>query len=502
MIFITGCVRPNNVKFARMVVVLLLVATWSSTFTTVNAEDSDDVALVGFDFENGFSTNHTTVITGSVEDEVKPSSVTWSIEGDSELDSGDLSNILEEAASSGSRPIWTWSLELDVAEYSPCTCYLTVTVETASGEVSQSHRVLFLGDTARSAIMLHSLNSGDWVSNSLTASGWSSHPMIWTAPELRFFAKPASNAVDACAIEGDSDFSTHLLVISPNGTFSESIDISDLYDGWHSFYAENYDPSGVTFAQTCVALRVNNLAPTTILMGPDSVLEGSGDLLFDGSSSNDPVWGREDMHYMWVLRRPSHTGQTPIDIIMEEGVGTYSMGSETSGEYTLTLRVMDAGGISSTLVKTFFVENVVPTANVKVDGSSVFDGDSINLSPSSSSEWSLDASASIDSANDQAGLRCVWKIDHAPVYEGCERTLSWKSDINDPVILTLDVIDDDDDYSTISVQLVHPDASEPLPYPLIALAISTIFMVSAIFLRFRSSDTSSSIPKWKGDNNN
>ena len=116
MIFITGCVRPNNVKFARMVVVLLLVATWSSTSTTVNAEDSDDVALVGFDFENGFSTNHTTVITGSVEDEVKPSSVTWSIEGDSELDSGDLSNILEEAASSGSRPIWTWSLELDRSE--------------------------------------------------------------------------------------------------------------------------------------------------------------------------------------------------------------------------------------------------------------------------------------------------------------------------------------------------------------------------------------------------
>jgi len=65
----------------------------------------------------------------------------------------------------------------------------------------------------------------------------------------------------------------------------------------------------------------------------------------------------------------------------------------------------------------------------------------------------------------------------------------------------LDVIDDDDDYSTISVQLIHPDASEPLPYPLIALVISTIFMVSAIFLRFRSSDTPSSIPKWKGDNN-
>ena len=504
--FITGCVRPNTVNSTRSIVVLLIVAMWSPIFTTVNAQDSDDVALVGFDFENGFSTNHTTMITGSVEDEVKPTSVTWSIAASLphlvELDSGDFSGILEESTSSGSRPIWTWSLELDVGEYTPCTCYLTVTAETASGEIAHSHRVLFLGDTARSAIMLHSVNSGDWVSNSMTASGWSSHPMVWTTPELRFFAKPASNAVDACTIEGDSDFSTHLLVISPNGTFSENIDISDLYDGWHSFYAENYDPSGITFAQTCVAVRINNLAPTITLTGPNSVLEGSGDLLFDGSSSNDPVWGREDMHYMWVLRRTSHTGQTPIDIIMGGEIGTYSMGSESSGEYTLTLRVMDAGGVSSTQVKSFFVENIVPTANVKVDGSPVFDGDSINLSPSSSSEWSLDASASVDSVNDQAGLRCVWKIDYSPVYEGCERTLSWNSDIDDPVILTLDVIDDDDDYSTVSVQLIHPDASEPLPYPLIALAISTIFMVSAIFLRFRSSDTPSSIPKWKGDDDN
>ena len=191
-------------KSPRILVVLLLVATWSSAFSTVSALDSDDVALVGFDFENGFSTNQTTVITGSVEDEVKPASVTWSIVDSLphlvELESGDFSGILEEADSSGSRPIWTWSLEINVAEYSPCTCYLTVTVETASGEITQSHRVLFLGDTARSAIMLHSLNSGDWVSNSLTASGWSLHPMVWTAPELRFFAKPASNAVDALSL--------------------------------------------------------------------------------------------------------------------------------------------------------------------------------------------------------------------------------------------------------------------------------------------------------------
>ena len=86
-------------KSPRILVVLLLVATWSSAFSTVNAQDSDDVALVGFDFENGFSTNQTTVITGSVEDEVKPASVTWSIVDSLphlvELESGDFSGILE-----------------------------------------------------------------------------------------------------------------------------------------------------------------------------------------------------------------------------------------------------------------------------------------------------------------------------------------------------------------------------------------------------------------------
>jgi len=50
--------------------------------------------------------------------------------------------------------------------------------------------------------------------------------------------------------------------------------------------------------------------------------------------------------------------------------------------------------------------------------------------------------------------------------------------------------------------LVNPDVSEPLPYPLIALAISAIFMVSAILLRYRSSDDSASIPKWKSGNEN
>ncbi len=480
---------------------MLVVASLFTAVTTTVADQPDDIPLIGFDFDNGFSTNQTTVISGSIEDEVKPASVTWSIVASEpylvELDSGDFSDILEASDSSGTRPIWTWSLEIDVAEHSPCTCYLTVTVETASEGFTQSHRVLFLGDTSRSAIIVNSPEPGDWVHGFISVSGWSMYPMTWTTPELRLFAKPASSSIDACSTEADSDMSAHLSIIIPDGEFSESLDISGLEDGWHSLYAENYDPSGVTYSQECVPIQVNNLAPSISIEGPDYSLEGASDLFFDASATDDPVWGREELHYMWVLRKPSHSGQTPLQIVMGQDKGTMAIPTGSSGDYTLTLVVTDAGGISSTMVKIFTIQNVVPKAIASLDDSSIEDGSRIKLSPGS--EWMLDASLSEDSENDQSGLRCVWKIDHQPVYEGCIRALSWPPDAGDEVILTLDVIDDDDDYGSISVLLVHPEAAEPLPYSLIVLVISTLFMLSAIMLRYRSSDDSSSIPKWKSD---
>ena len=487
-------------RVPHVLVTLLVTASLSLVITTTAADEPDNIPLIGFDFENGHRSNGSLELSGFIEDEVKPTKVFWRLDPTEDSLWGDISSSLEVIESSGSRTSWSWLITFDDADvdtFSPCTCFISITVEAGTGESWETRRVVFLGDTARSAIIVDSPEPGDWVHESLLVEGWSEYPMSWTTPELRFFSKSASSSVDACSAEADSDMSAHLAVITPEGKFSELLDISGLSDGWHSLYAENYDPSGVTYSQECIPLRINNLAPSVSIEGPEHSQEGLSDLFFDASSSDDPVWGREGMHYMWVLRKPSHSGQTPLEIVMGEDKGTMSIPTGNSGDYSLTLVVTDAGGMMSTMVKEFTIQNVVPEAIASLDGSSIEDGARIKLSPGS--EWVLDASASIDSANDQAGLRCVWKIDYAPVYEGCERTLSWKSDINDPIILTLDVIDDDDDYSTISVQLVHPDASEPMPYSLIVLVISALFMLSAVLLRFRSSDDSSSIPKWKSD---
>ena len=481
-----------------IVLVALLLATSASIVSVTTAADQpDDSPLIGFDFENGMFSNGSMVISGLIEDEVKPSVVRWDIGSDSSLLGGDISSSLEEIDSSGSRNSWAWSISLDDSEaesISPCTCYVWVTVQSEMGETWQASRVIFLGETARSAIIVNSPESGQWAHESISVSGWSMYPMRWNPPELRIFAEPATSSVEACSEEADSDVASHLSVESPDGDFSESVDISSLNDGWHSLYFENYDPSGVTYAQECTVIRVNNIAPVIALEGPEHSFESTNEISFDASASDDPIWGREGMHFLWVLRKPSHSGQTPLQITMGEDKGTLTIPGDYSGDYSLTLTITDAGGISSTTVKELTIENVVPTAVATLDGNPMGDGTKVKLSPGS--EWPLDASLSVDSENDQSGLRCVWKIDNQPVFEGCTRALSWPSFAGDEAILTLDVIDDDDDYGTISVLLVHPDSSEPLPYPLLVLVVSTLFLLSAVFLRYRSGEDSASIPKW------
>ena len=60
------------------------------------------------------------------------------------------------------------------------------------------------------------------------------------------------------------------------------------------------------------------------------------------------------------------------------------------------------------------------------------------------------------------------------------------------------VIDDDDEYSFISVELVHPDYTDDLPLGIIALVLSAAFLVSAILFR-RKSTSMGEIPKWQPD---
>ena len=65
---------------------------------------------------------------------------------------------------------------------------------------------------------------------------------------------------------------------------------------------------------------------------------------------------------------------------------------------------------------------------------------------------------------------------------------------NDTLLLTLEVIDDDDDFSTITVELSRSDKGNDFPIAIIVLLISILFFVSSIFYSRRTDDMQ--IPKW------
>ena len=213
---------------------MLVVASLFTAVMPAAADQPDDIPLIGFDFENGHYSNGSLEISGFVEDEVRPTKVQWRLEPTDGALEGDISSSLEVIDTSSSRVSWAWSIILNdsvVETISPCTCYVSITVQSETGDTWEASRVMFLGDTSRSAIIVDSPEPGDWVHGFISVSGWSMYPMTWTTPELRIFAKLASNSIDACSSEADSDMSAHLSIIIPDGEFSESLDISGLADG-------------------------------------------------------------------------------------------------------------------------------------------------------------------------------------------------------------------------------------------------------------------------------
>ena len=171
----------------------------------------------------------------------------------------------------------------------------------------------------------------------------------------------------------------------------------------------------------------------------------------------------------------------------------FTVQDDVSGNFELSLLVVDNRGNTDFTSIEFSIQNLYPVAKLIVSDNSLSDGDSYQLPDLA--EWTLDASDSIDTTNDIDGLRCVWKINFKTIYEGCERKFSWpEGDSNNSLFLTLEVIDDDDDFSVITVELSRSDQTNELPIPIIVLLISILFFISSILYSRRSDDMQ--IPKW------
>jgi len=468
-----------------------------------NPTTEGDPALISIDVENGEYSSGSIFFSGIIEDDEEPINVFWRVsKNGAEFDGGDLLESLVEITSTSSREQWTWSFELSFTATGQCACYVSVhTIDNTELEIIET-RVVFMvqeNTTGLIGFLLDNDQSGELIDSTMEISGW-----LGTYPEgevsIEIVGSLAQSLIQSSHVPQSTICSQPSITAEihqfPAGDFKVVWDISEKLDGWFQVSLIGC-PSSISNTEGAIhdfSIRVNNEPPVIKISGIDFAVEDDTWHIFDATLTEDPYWGRTEMYYVWTLRRPSHSGTIPVDVKMGEDLNTYSISGTQSGNFTLSLTVYDKGGLSSEQMILFDIENTVPTASLIIDGKPIVDGQEVRLSNPSNTQ--LDATESTDTINDKPGLRCIWLLDNSPLYEGCERSFSWVEGEDYRADLTLEVIDDDGEVTTISVILVHPDEVKPFPIALVIFAFSALFLTYALVSRFRGNNEQS-IPMWK-----
>ena len=252
----------------------------------------------------------------------------------------------------------------------------------------------------------------------------------------------------------------------------------------------------------CKPIGIDNNAPTARIDGPSVMTEYSGSIQFDGTGSSDLFWGQDELVFLWVLE--DELGEKTI----RSGVDlrTFDVDASKSGNFTLTLTVVDNVGFSDTVSHEFNIINQVPVAALRIGGQALENGDQITLTDST--QWLVECSDSTDSDNDKSGLVCTWYVDDEPLMTGWSRQLVSPEDLSKPHTLMLEVTDDDGMSDTITVTFgVQDTASDPMydedgtdnGFWLMIAAQGAIFvtLILMMALLLRLTGKSTPIPKWK-----
>ena len=160
----------------------------------------------------------------------------------------------------------------------------------------------------------------------------------------------------------------------------------------------------------------------------------------------------------------------------------------------MSLTAIDQAGNLATTTKSFVIENLAPIVRLEIDGESIFDGDSVSLSKSSTT--SFDASQSSDTVNDFQSLRYVWRIDNVPIYEGLHRDMSWPEGIENQYELIIEVSDDDGATAILTITVSDAGQRAHIPNSIIVLLGSIGFLLYAVIRRRQTFEAKHQIPKW------
>jgi len=474
--------------------------------TSVVAETEDVDVTVGFDFTFGEIIDGYEILSGTIISSNDDVSVSWEIYNSTDFkfnwgtfdqESNDFTRLSDDYFS------MNWEVPIDSNDYFSCSCEFKVILSLESTIILEDTMPFFISNLnyasdSNYTIMIENPTENGWINGNLILEAKISDIAGGNPESAQIYVQRYVTYTETCDGEPIINSENQVaLIFDENNLFYHEIEMDKSPDGWYELIIIIPEPNepGKMDSYICLPFKLNNLSPTIIITNPPSdIVEGSTSIIIDASTSTDPIWFEDNLYFIWT-----YTNSRDNSIIVHEGYDAqfFELDSSISAKYNLNLEVVDQGGLSSIVNYNFSITNLAPSSKLIINSVPVLDGDEIsldNLGP-----ILLDGSESSDTDNDLIGLRCIWSVDGDVIFEGCEnRELTWPENQTSKkqLVLRLDVMDDDGLSSSQSVKLINPNVSDPLPYHMIVLFISLLFLISSIFYRFRKDSESNSIPKW------
>jgi len=489
--------------------------------------------------------------TGIYVDETPPEVLSWELyDGWELIDHGDITQNISQSNlnAESARKTWNWQFESQMQSSSadqPCNCYLKITAIDNAGNVGIDWHARYTGGWSGPAIGDHTplliidqhsssnIVSGDISIQGSVIDGDNASEESYEIPTIQWWISN-DYAVDTncrtwTLVQGAdlpwinaSDFEwgdivTHEIPVTDgatgesmgnytrfSATFSMTLDTRGLEDGSYQLLMRAVDNSDNPSLGFCTEIRIDNTAPIALISGPINITESSSNVQFDGSASSDTYWGRQDLTFLWILDGDP-SGQI---VTTGKDLRTFNVSAEKSGNYTLTLTVIDDAGFSSSTTIDFVISNVAPIAGARIDGVPLRDGDSLNLV--NNQQWILDCWGSEDTTNDFDTLVCTWYLNGEAIMTGKERVLKYSDIEYMSDVYTLKLVVQDDDGATdeleitFGIQGTDSDLENKESSTGTQLLAYTIAVFAAIFgiaftlqLIYRRVTSSAPIPKWK-----
>ena len=485
--------------------VLSLFLVFFSIDSVVAESEEVDVSI-GFDFSFGEIIDDEKIISGTVVSSEEEIEISWEIYNSTgfKYNWGLFDGESEQMTPlSGDYFSMDWEMLIKSNDYYSCSCEFKVSVSFDSNIILEETMPFFISNEnyasdSNYTMLIENPLENDWINGNLLIEARISDITGENPSSAQIYVKRYVTFTETCneepIINIENDVS---LTFNDDNFFSYELEMDTKPDGWYELViiiSQSNEPNIIDF-HSCLSFKLNNLSPTISIPNPPSdIIEESFPMVIDASSSEDPIWSEENLYFIWTC-----TNSRDNNIIVHEGYDAqlFELDSSISAYYNLKLEVVDQGGLSSIIEYNFSISNLEPSSKLIINGVSVNDGDEVKLEDLG--PILLDGSDSLDTENDLQGLRCIWSINGNVMFEGCEnRELIWPENqtTEKELVLRLDVMDDDGDFSSQSVKLINPNVNDPLPYPLIVLFISFLFLISSIFYRFRKDSENTSIPKW------